>query len=283
MVVKTFFRKIEELRRILQSDLETLEENETDIILISERSLVRVDDAIRQIKSWLIEVVFDSVAEEVIFFKNHKPFFISQYIYYSKILDIETKKPSAGEKIIRKFYSNEFAKLKLITAEDQEFYRYYRIGATYLDHKYFTRGIFDLKMKLSSNFYNYDANFTTSHDHKIAVFLASERLEIYLSHRIKEASLISDKITSSSSLQWTSSKVSLVELAYALHLSKCFNGGNVDFSEIIRHIEKSLAVNLGNVYKTIAGIRDRKYNRNRFLYLLAENLEKKLNEDDHQL
>lgn len=65
-------------------------------------------------------------------------------------------------------------------------------------------------------------------------------------------------------LQWTSSKVSLLELLYALHLSQCFNAGNLNFIEIVRHAEKVLHINLGNVYKTIGEIKSRKYKRKRF-------------------
>ena len=281
MVTKTFFRKIEGIRRQLEKELESLAAQENDPILLSEHSLLKVDSCIRQVKQLLKVVTFESIAEEVEFFKNHKPFFISRFIYFSRLLDIESNKPSAGEKYVRKYYENELLKLQTFLSEEHDFYNYYRRNATYLDHKYFTRGSYDLKMKLSSNLYNFDEDFTTTHDHKIAVFIATDLLEIYLAQCIKVHSLGLDKKEPGyPKLTWTASKVSLVELIYALNLSHCFNGGNVDFSEIVRHTEKTLNINLGNVYKTIGEIKLRKYKKKRFLEFLSDNLDKILNEED---
>lgn len=284
MVTKTFFRKIGEIRRDLEKELESLEENNQDLIVLSERSLMKIDNGIRLVKQLLREVTFESIADEVYFFKKHKPFFISKFIYYSKLLDIESERPSAGEKNLRKYYENELSKLKGHQLDEQDFYSYYRRNATYLDHKYFTRGSYDLKMKLSSNLYNFDEHFTTTHDHKVAVFMANELLEFFLGQQIKFHSRIEEnKVQNKTQLTWTSSKVSLMELIYSLYLSQSFNGGDIDFSEIVRHTEKALNINLGNVYKTIGEIKNRKYKRNRFLQLLSDNLENKINEENSQL
>lgn len=284
MVTKTFFRKTEEIRRGLEKELESLEENTKDLILLSEQSLMKIDRSIRIVKELLKEITFESIADEVHFFKIHKPFFISRFIYYSKLLDIESAKPSAGEKNLRKYYENELLKLRNQYSDEQDFYNYYRRNATYLDHKYFTRGSYDLKMKLSSTLYDFDENFTTTHDHKIAVFKANELLEHFLTQCINRNHLPEDrKDRNNTQINWTSSKVSLMELIYALHLSQCFNGGNIDLSDIARHIEKTFNINLGNIYKTIGEIKSRKYKKKRFLQLLSDNLENKINEEDSQL
>lgn len=280
-MTKTFFRKTESIRRELELELESLAEQENDPIKRSERSLLQVDSCIRQVKQLLKEVHFESIADEVHFFKVHKPFFISRFIYFSRLLDIESGKPASGEKNLRKYYENELRKLNDWHAEEQEFFNYYRRDATYLDHKYFTRGSYDLKMRLSSNLYDYDEGFTTTHDHKIAVFIAGELLEKYLTESIKFHTRGIDKIkTGNQQVNWTAPKVSLVELIYALHLSQCFNGGNMDFSELVRYTEKSLNISLGNVYKTLGEIKNRKYKKKRFLELLSDNLDYKMDDDE---
>lgn len=277
MVTKTFFRKTEEIRLELETALDLLTENEHNIILLSERALMKIDHCIRGIKKMLKEITFESAADEVLFFKHHKPFFISKFIYYSTLLEIESTKPCAGDKNQRKYYEGELLKIRKYQCDEQDFYNYYRRNATYLDYKYFTRNSHDLKMKLSSHLYNFDEDFTTTYDHKIAVFIAHEGLENYLMERVKN-SHTEEKYPV---LQWTSSKVSLLELLYALHLSQCFNAGNLNFIEIVRHAEKVLHINLGNVYKTIGEIKSRKYKRKRFLELLSVNLEKIFEEDEH--
>ena len=280
-MTKTFFRKTESIRHELEIELEALAEQENDPIKMSERALLKVDSGIRKVKLLLKEVNFESIADEVHFFKVHKPFFISRFIYFSRLLDIESSKPASGEKNLRKYYENELRKLNDWHAEEQEFFNYYRRNATYLDHKYFTRGSYDLKMRLSSNLYNYDEGFTTTHDHKIAVFIAGELLEKYLTKSIKVHTNAFEKIENVyPQMNWTAPKVSLVELIYALHLSQCFNGGNIDFSELVRYTEKSLNISLGNVYKTLGEIKNRKYKKKRFLELLSDNLDYKMEDED---
>ncbi|MGH1517098.1 RteC domain-containing protein [Chryseobacterium sp. JK1] len=268
------------MQRELENELNVLSKNEMNVIFLSEQSLMKIDHAIHNIKKVFKETALESIADEVQFFKHYKPFFISKFIYYSKLLEIETSKPSAGSKNHRKYYNAELLKIKNYQSEQHDFYDYYRRNATYLDYKYFTRCAYDLKMKLSSNLYDLDQNFTTTHDHKIAVFIAHDALESYLVKCIKESEGYHfTTFNKYSSLQWTSSKVALLELLYALYLSQCFNAGNVDFSEIVRQTERNLGLTLGNVYKTLGEIKNRKYNKKRFLELLSTNLDKLFDED----
>ncbi|SFN41754.1 RteC protein [Chryseobacterium oleae] len=281
MVTKTFFRNLSVLRQDVEQQIVIVTNQYDDIMTSSEMILLILDESIRKLKKLVKNFTFESVADEVYFFKDHKPYFISRYIYYSKVLNTETSKPVAGDKALRKFYQAELLKLRRYYSDQADFYNYYRRKATYLDHKYFTRKSYDLKMKLSSSIYNLDEDFTTSHDHKIAVIQANELLDDYLIKSIRnigqETEVDSGEV---GKLIWTSSKVSLIELMYALHRTGCFNGGNVDFSEVIRFTERSLEIDLGNFYKTIGEIKSRKYTKTKFLELLKESLEKALTEGE---
>lgn len=271
--MKTFFRKIAKLQEDLVRELELIPENTDDLISSGEMALLKIDEAVRSVKKLIKVTTFESIADEVHFFKNVKPFFISRYIFYSNQIRIESLRPSGSEKVLKKYYTGELQRLKRYYAENSELYNYYRRNATYLDHKYFTRKSFDLKMNLPTSLYDFDEDFTTSHDHKVSVLLGYEMLDTYLLEAVNNISnpLIADK---KFNISWTSSKVSLIELMYALHLTQCFNGGNIDFSEIVRWAEKALDIDLGNFYKTIGEIKSRKYNTTKFLQLLTENLNK---------
>ncbi|WP_394366359.1 RteC domain-containing protein [Chryseobacterium shandongense] len=63
-----------------------------------------------------------------------------------------------------------------------------------------------------------------------------------------------------------------MELLYALHLSKSFNGGNIEFGEIVKAVESVLKIDLGNFYKTVSEIKSRKITKTKFLQLLSDNL-----------
>lgn len=270
MVTKTIFRKIAKLHEELELKINEVYD-EDDMIKVAEKSLLLIDDSIRKLKTLVSSHKFENLGEEVHFFKNLKPKFISKFIYYSLVLDLESHKPNAGKKVLKKYYEAEQEKLKNFYTEQSDFYSYYKREATYLDHKIFVRDSYDLKMKLSLGFYNFDTSFTTSHDQLIAKFIANEKFDQYLKKQIDGLSE-SEVYKSLSPLVWSASKVGLIELVYALYQMRCFNGGNVELSEVVRFVEKSLGTDLGNFHKTIFEIRNRKQGPTKFLNIVSENL-----------
>lgn len=272
MITRTVFRKIHHLLNQLDSDLVRISEEQESVIFTAEFSLMKLDEAISKVKTLISDHCFECVADEVRFFKTLKPMFISKFIYFSKILTIETAKPTAGLKEIKKHYSAELLKLKQYHVENKDFHAYYLRNATYLDHKYFVRKSYDLKMELSPELYNFDENFTTSHDNKVSFIMANQSLEAYLLNAVNNIGMVSSENNSKFPLVWSASKVSLIELLYALHHTRSFNGGNIEFTEVIKATEKLFEIDLGNSYKTIAEIRNRKNGRTKFLQLLTDNL-----------
>ncbi|MGG7437402.1 RteC domain-containing protein [Chryseobacterium arthrosphaerae] len=271
MVTKTIFKRTSQLLEDLDLKINEVCADGNDLIKISEKALLVIDESIRKLKLLVSTHHFDHIAEEVFFFKKLKPQFISKFIYYSEILDIESHKPAAGNKTVKKYYEAEQEKLRNFYLEHSEFYSYYKRDATYLDHKIFVRNSYDLKMKLSSGFYNYDPNFTTSHDHLIARFISNQQFDHYLKNQI-EGSNESATLKVRSPLTWSGSKVGLIELIYALYQMRCFNGGNIELSEVIKVVERSLDCDLGNFHKTVFEIRNRKQGPTKFLQLVSENL-----------
>jgi hypothetical protein len=144
---------------------------------------------------------------------------------------------------LKKYYEAEQEKLRQFYNEHSEFYSYYRREATYLDHKIFVRNSYDLKMKLSFGFYNFDKSFTTSHDHMIARFMANQQMDKYLKKQLEALSENTNGKTLSP-LVWSASKVGLIELVYGLYQMRCFNGGNIELSEVVKFVERSLDTDL---------------------------------------
>ncbi|MFW2135509.1 RteC domain-containing protein [Chryseobacterium sp. TY4] len=270
MVTKTIFRKITKLHEELELKINEVYD-EDNMLKVAEKSLLLIDDSIRKLKSLVSAHHFENKGEEIHFFKKLKPKFISKFIFYSTILDLESHKPNAGNNALKEYYEAEQEKLKIFYKQHSDFYSYYRREATYLDHKIFVRDSYDLKMKLSLGFYNFDTTFTTSHDQLIAKFIANEKIEHYLKKQMDSLSE-KDGHQISSRLVWSASKVGLIELVYALYNMRCFNGGNVELSEVVRFVEKSLGTDLGNFHKTIFEIRNRKQGPTKFLNLVSDNL-----------
>jgi hypothetical protein len=272
MINKTIFRKAEHLHKQLTDELENIERENSASFRIAELSLFKIDEAIRKLKELVVDFEFECAADEIHFFKDIKPLFISKFIYHSTIIKILMYKPAAGEEAQRNYFTKEIAKLTAYYNENAEFYSYYRRDATFLDQKYFRRRMYDLKMALPSGLYDYDEGFTTSHDIKIAHIISNEYLEVYLLNAINSIGQRNVSNALRFPLVWSSSKVSLIELLYALHQTRCFNGGNIEFSEVVKATEKLFEIDLGNSYKTIGEIRSRKNRRTKFLQTLNDNL-----------
>ncbi|UCA58478.1 RteC domain-containing protein [Chryseobacterium rhizoplanae] len=277
---QNFRKKVDQLWKNLTSSVDYINRNDDDIIIRSEKILMETDSAIRQLKDLLKQYRFSDWSDEIHFFKNTKPQFTAVYIYHSKVLAIESSKPYADPKALKSYYENERSNLLYFYNEQKEFISYYRRKSTYLDKKYFVRFKFDFKLKLSPELYSYDEEFSTSHDHIVSQILANDLLDYYLMNKINAEQGVEKSIGQINTLEWTSPKVALIELLYALHQTRCFNGGNSDLAEIFRWAENSLNINLGNYHKILGEIRLRKTDRTKFLILLRNNLEQYLDDLD---
>ena len=239
------------------------------------------------LKNVVIKSQFKSQNEEIYFFKEIKPQFTSKIIYYNSILKIEMKKPNGGNRILKKYYNNELIKLKSFFDNELEFYKYFRSGNNYLDYKYFLRGKFDVKLALSSYYFETDTNFSTSHDFKVAKILAHDLIQVYLEDKLlimenrdpKEKSQVNSKVKQN----WTGSKVALIELLYALHTEGVFNNGASDLKDIAEYFEHIFEIDLGQYRRTFLEIKARKNDRTKFITTLNEKLLTRMNNSDEVL
>jgi hypothetical protein len=202
-----------------------------------EKAIEIIIKAIDSLKEITKKTNFKSQDEEVHFFKETKPQFLSKFIYYNAIYKIETRKTYGGDRAVKKYYNNELLKLKRYFENNIDFYRYHRTSSTYLDYKYYVRGKFDIKLALDSYYIETDHTFATSHDYKVAKIIANDLIELYIEDKlltmnnkeVKEKSQLNHNLK----LNWTGSKVALTELLYALHSSGEFNNGATDLKDIV--------------------------------------------------
>lgn len=227
---------------------------------------------------------FKSEEEEIQFFKEIKPQFTSKIIYYNTIFNIEMKKPNGGTRVLKKYYNNELIKLKAFFDNELEFYKYYRTGNIYLDYKYFLRGKCDIKLSVNSYYFETDKTFSTSHDYKVAKILANDLIQLYLENQLI---MIDNKDNNEKSqrkpnikMTWTSPKVSLIELIYALHTEGVFNNGAADLKEIAEYFEYIFEIDLGQYRRAFLEIRARKNDKTKFISTLNEALLKRMENSD---
>jgi len=259
------------IMQLLQSSINEVQKLEQVLLLI--------DAQVRILKSTVKEHVFERIPDEINFFKKIKPLFISEFILCSEILRIETERPDGNPKIVKKYYEGCHRRLNNFYSEHADFCQYVKSNAEYMDTSYFVRNHYNIKLKFAHELHSMDEKFSTSQDHLMAKLMAYRRLGKHLHRKIGLLEGKNDK-EEPTSIKWSASKVSLIELLYALHHTGVFNGGNIGFSEVVASAEKSLNIHLGNFYKTLGEIKGRKNERTKFLQRLTDNMQQYLNDCD---
>lgn len=269
----------------LEKELAELQQDSDSIIQESERSIDAILRSIDALKNHLLSHPFESIAEEVLFFKQIKPKFTSKLIYNIELLKIESRRPIGSFKAQQKYLLKQLAKLESFFEDNIEFYQYYRSGNTFLDDKYFVRNVFDIRLHQDAYVFDYDSNFSTSHDSKVARIMANELLRNYLNTSLAE--LEQNKYAVSKfqegpkkKLLWTAPKAALIELLYGLHSAGVFNDSNAEIGQIARYLQTAFGVDLGNYYRAFQEIRIRKSGRTNFIDLLKKKLLERMNETD---
>ena len=195
--------------------------------------------------------------------------------------------PFGGERVLKKYFNNELDKIKRYFYNNHDFNKYHRTGSSYLDTKYYVRGAIDIKLAVDSFFFEADHTFATSHDFKLAKILAHDLLQVYIEDRLRDIDYKTLKEKTqrepNTKLSWTSSKVALIELIYALQTEGVFNNGIADIKDIVEHFEKNLNIDLGQYRRTFLEIKARKADRPRFIQALKDTLEKRMNNSDEQV
>ncbi|NOT77003.1 MAG: hypothetical protein HOP08_18930 [Cyclobacteriaceae bacterium] len=256
-----------QLQDKLNSKIENIAGENADFIQRSSKSLVAIQEVLSDMKEFVYKYEFQSAIEEVAFFKETKPGFLSQYYYYDGLIDLKLSEPVDHERL--KFhYFDQLSKQQEFVKAHQEFYIYCVSGSTHFDEQYFTRGKAIFKAP------DIDTRFSTGYDNTLARILASHlirgRVEKLIKGLVNEPGI--------SPLKWTAKKADLVELIYALHKVEAFNDGKVEIKQIANLFENLFNVSLGNFYRHFQEIGLRKGGRTTFIDLLKEKLEQRLDE-----
>lgn len=238
---------------------------------------------LQQLRVVLRKRNFINKENEILFFKKQKPFIYGQLKFYAKLYKYLMQKPRGTDKSKRSYLDAEIKKLQEYYYYNSEFIKYYRQNATFLDEFYFLRGNDNIGLLSDTSHFYTDAEFSTSHDNAVAKILAYDLLLNHYTNELNDLKKSTRKISSneklleSLNLTWTSNKIDLIELVYALIASGAVKG---DIKDLATAFEKLLDIDLGNYYRSFLEIRGRKEDFARFLDLLKTSLIKKIKEAD---
>jgi hypothetical protein len=254
----TIHQYAEQLQKRITAERPTVELTNPAII---SRVLNEINDVLSDLKDFIRRYTFSSVEEEISFFKEIKPVFISQLVYHKVLFKIQSRRSYASSADVNVIYKMYLKKFDRYLRKHEHFLQYCMAGSTRHDRLYFTR-----KGAVLQNL-NYDENFTTQFDHKFGKFLGYQLVRDYIKSVQRRDD--SSSLPTIPALAWTESKVSLIELAYALYASRAFDGGKVSIKQIIGVMEQLTGLDLSNYRRIFADIRLRKTGPTSFLDLLS--------------
>ncbi|MGB6151164.1 MAG: RteC domain-containing protein [Pricia sp.] len=226
---------------------------------------------------------FKNKEDEITFFKHQKPRIYGKLKFYAKLYRFLLQKPRGTNKSQRLYIDREIKILQNYFLQNNEFIKYYRQNATFLDEFYFLRGNDNIGLISDTSHFYTDAEFSTSHDNAVAKIIAYDLLIIYYTNELDKLKKTTrgiptdTKLFGGFNLTWTSNKIDLVELTYSLIASGSVKG---DIKDLATLFEKVYNIDLGNYYRSFLEIRARKENPARFIDELKSKLLKKIEEAD---
>ncbi|MDN3594385.1 RteC domain-containing protein [Zunongwangia endophytica] len=241
------------------------------------------NEILSEMKNVVEDIDFETVGEEIYFFKEVKPIPMSYFIYYTHIQNCELHRPKAGKQYKIRFLEKEMRKVNKFFFKNTDFTYYMEQGYSYLDHTFFTRrGVEKFPMNPTENQYFYP-EFSSSHDLLWAKIKAMYRYIHYLREQLQKLNGGPLEFTQDSShrvIVWTGSKTALVELVYALYVDGSLNHGKLDLKTIASSFEAFFNIRLDNVSKTYMEIKSRKGSKTKFLDDLGMQFQLKMERED---
>lgn len=192
---------------------------------------------------------------EINFYRHVKPKFKAQLIYFQTLLNMEVRKPVGDLTVQVGFYQSELRGLGYFNEVNLSFCQYIRRQCVHMDELYFCKGVYHVNLDCDADVVDFDPEFNTSHDGKLAQLMANELLQEYLEkqlHRLNFRMVGAESagmaLEDEDDFKWEKAKCALVELIYCWWLTEAF--GKKSIKKITAFAQKAFGVELGNVYDT---------------------------------
>jgi hypothetical protein len=261
----TYIKFTSSLYAKMTEEIEQLAMTSDNILQRAERSYFVVEHTLEELKDFIIPYDFKDSHEEIKFFKEIKPMFLKELIYYMEVFQIEAWKPPVGRADEIAHYGLGAKRVDFYLKRYNELYTYYRKGSIINDERYFLRKETAPALITPISFSDMDPRFSTVYSFHFAKMQAYEQFSNYLLqcvYRLEHPGAEQMKDSGNKSRNvWTDSKADLIELAYGIYARGSVNHGKAEIKEIITALEVIFNVNLGNFYRTFQNLRIRKKNR----------------------
>jgi hypothetical protein len=277
-------RETDALYAEMNEALEEIANTSDNILQRAERSYFAVEHKLSALKRLILSYTFENKEEEIKFFKEIKPMFLGELIYYFEVFQLEKWKSPVGREDEIAHYALGAKKVDFYFKRYNELYTYYRQGRNEKDEQYFLRTETAPDKVTSISFSDMDLRFSTNYSFDFSKMRAYEQFSTYLQqcvYRLEHPDVERLNFESNKSRNlWTDTKADLVELAYGIYARGSVNHGKADIKTIINALELIFNINLGNFYRTFQNLRIRKKNRTPYLDAAKNDLIKTMDNTD---
>ena len=246
----------------LQAQLDVIEKSGDNTITKAQNAVQLCRDMLKKLEDLVEDYHYKDQQEEIYFFREVKPKFLSRLIYYQRLFNIELARPVGNEKDQQAYLQKELERIKEFFDDNKFFYQYFRSSETYLDEKLFLRNADTNTLALAVSDINANPSFTTHFDYILSRILANEMLLGYLNKAIAETNEpvleAKEKARAAKALQWTEAKSALIELIYAFKARGSFNNGKATLKEITDYLQLVFNVEITNPSRDFQDILSRK-------------------------
>ena len=258
---------------LLHEQLVKIQKEGKSIIHRSHQSILYIQEAIDVLDIEAAVYNFQSIEEQILYFKEVRPAFHSQLIFYQRVLHLELNKPPSGVQHQEAYLIAKLTHLDLFFESNKFLYRYLRSGSTHLDEKLFVKNAKFTDLTLEIYGLQEEAIFPVGCDLVVAAIKANELIYQYVTEELEALRNPGDhQRMIKPTLKWTGSKTGLTELAYAIQSAGVVNNGKADLKEIVEQLQAIFQVDLGNYPRTFQEILSRKTGYTNFIDMLRDRL-----------
>jgi hypothetical protein len=264
------------LAQNLERQLLEITEDSKSIMQRSNQAIIACANLLGIFKKEILSNGFQSISDEIFFFKNTKQIPLKELIYFSEIRSFEIQFPKADEDQQRKFIKKKIQKVNRFFIYNLDFTQYTESNDTHFDKQYYTRENMESYHITTSKFYFQDPDFFTSRDMLLGRFKAYTNLIVYLDTRLHNLKVhrkeTPKSLNQSDKPEWPFTNTDWVELVYALSSLGVSGKNSMSISKISKIMEEVFIFSPKDIYKTYQEIKNRRNSRTLFLDELVNSL-----------
>jgi len=269
----TFVQELE--RRMLDQLEEVARHAETDLQQ-AERSYLMVGKYLKELHAFCQDHTFESRQEEITYFKEIKPRFMREWIFYLQLFHLESRMPVGGTEALAVFLKQHLDGVHQYLTSNQFLYVYHRSGQTNMDEQFFVAEPDDSLQLIYTQ--DGDPDIGNKFSYVLAKIQAYEDLAAYLLRRMDAAAQgITAIERDKKEVKWEGNLAQLYEVGYAFVTSGLVSG---TVKGVIERLGHTFSVKPGNYYRYMLNMRIRKKSPTPCLDLMAHSLVEYMSQAD---